>query len=55
MSVMEFLSMGGHGPFIWGSYGVMALLMVVEARQVIARKRRAQRLVRTAPQRGGLS
>jgi len=47
MSVMEFLSMGGHGPYIWGSYGVMALLMIIEARQVIARKRKALALQRS--------
>ncbi|MFA7096904.1 MAG: heme exporter protein CcmD [Gammaproteobacteria bacterium] len=43
MSMMEFFAMGGHGPYIWGSYGVMAALMIWEARQVIARKRRALR------------
>ncbi|MFA5530607.1 MAG: heme exporter protein CcmD [Thiohalomonadaceae bacterium] len=48
MSVMEFLAMGGHGPYIWGSYGVMALLMVIEARQVIARKRKALSLQHAA-------
>jgi len=48
MSVMEFLAMGGHGPYIWGSYGVMALLMVIEARQVIARKRKTLSLQHAA-------
>lgn len=48
MSVMEFLAMGGHGPYIWGSYGVMALLMIIEARQVIVRKRKALSLQRSA-------
>jgi heme exporter protein D len=26
----EFFSMGGRGEFVWGAYGVMALLMIVE-------------------------
>ncbi len=26
----DFFSMGGHGEFVWGAYGVMALLMAVE-------------------------
>jgi heme exporter protein D len=26
----EFFAMGGHGPYIWGSYAVTALFMVVE-------------------------
>lgn len=47
MSVMEFLAMGGHGPYVWGSYGVMLLLMIIEARQVIVRKRKALSLQRT--------
>jgi heme exporter protein D len=26
----QFFSMGGHGEFVWGAYGVMALLMAAE-------------------------
>jgi heme exporter protein D len=29
-SPSEFFAMGGHGLYVWGSYGVTALLMVVE-------------------------
>ena len=29
-SLSEFLAMGGRGGFVWGAYGVMALLMIVE-------------------------
>jgi heme exporter protein D len=29
-SVSEFLAMGGYGPYVWGSYAVTALLMLVE-------------------------
>lgn len=30
MNFHEFLSMNGHGPFIWGAYGMSALLLVLE-------------------------
>jgi heme exporter protein D len=26
----DFFSMGGRGEFVWGAYGLMALLMLVE-------------------------
>ena len=26
----EFFAMGGHGPYIWGSYAVTAVFMVAE-------------------------
>jgi heme exporter protein D len=29
-SLDEFLAMGGYGLYVWGSYGVVALCMVVE-------------------------
>lgn len=29
-SLSEFLAMGRHGVYVWGSVGVMALLMVLE-------------------------
>jgi len=29
-SAGEFFAMGGYGLYVWGSYGVMALWMVVE-------------------------
>jgi len=29
-SLSEFLAMGGRGGFVWGAYGTMAALMVVE-------------------------
>lgn len=35
----EFLSMGGYAPFVWGSYGVMAGLLVVEMVQLRYRRR----------------
>jgi heme exporter protein D len=34
-SFSEFLAMGRHGVYVWGSVGVMALLMVLEPVLVI--------------------
>ena len=28
--VQEFLSMGGYGPYVWGSFGVVLLTVVAE-------------------------
>ncbi|MCW8903918.1 MULTISPECIES: heme exporter protein CcmD [Sedimenticola] len=30
MSVAEFLDMGGYALYVWGSFGVSALLMILE-------------------------
>ena len=38
----EFFSMGGHGLYVWGSYGAMALLMAVEPVLVVLRLRAAR-------------
>jgi heme exporter protein D len=40
----EFFAMGGRGGFVWGAYGTMALLMLVEP--LLARWR--HRAARTA-------
>ncbi len=42
----EFVSMGGYGFYIWGSYLVTALLMVVEV--ILVRRRRQKLLTRLA-------
>jgi heme exporter protein CcmD len=41
VNVTEFLSMGGYGFYVWGSYLVTALALVIEVRLVIGRRRRA--------------
>lgn len=38
MSVSEFFHMGGYGLYVWGSFGVTALLMIVEP--ILLRQRR---------------
>ncbi len=35
----EWLAMGGHGFYIWGSFGVSALFMIVEVILVMRRRR----------------
>jgi len=37
-SPAEFFAMGGYGLYVWGSFGVCALLMIVEP--IMASKRR---------------
>lgn len=37
-SPAAFLAMGGYGLYVWGSFGVCALLMIVEP--ILAHKRR---------------
>ena len=39
-SVSEFLSMGGRGFYVWGSYGLTFLLIAVEL-WLLARRRRS--------------
>ena len=36
-SMSEFFAMGGYAFYVWGSFGVCALLMIVEP--ILARKR----------------
>jgi heme exporter protein D len=36
-SLSDFLAMGGYGLYVWGSYGVAAVLMVAEP--LLARSR----------------
>ncbi|SBT05352.1 Heme exporter protein CcmD [Candidatus Accumulibacter aalborgensis] len=46
-SLSEFLAMGNHGLYVWGSVVVMALLMVAEPMLVLqGRKRLVARLKR---------
>ncbi|MCA3130143.1 MAG: heme exporter protein CcmD [Betaproteobacteria bacterium] len=42
-SVESFLSMGGRGAYVWGSYGVTALLLGLEAVLLVRRHRGARR------------
>lgn len=42
-SAAEFFAMGGYAPYVWGSYAVVALCMLVESLAVRARRMRALR------------
>lgn len=33
-SLSDFLQMGGHGPFVWGSFAVTALVLAIEIIQI---------------------
>jgi len=52
-SPAEFFAMGGYGLYVWGSFGVCALLMIVEPilasqrRKTILRSLRRERLAET--------
>jgi heme exporter protein D len=52
-SPAEFFAMGGYGLYVWGSFGVCALLMIVEPimagrrRKDILRSLRRERLAET--------
>jgi heme exporter protein D len=49
-SFSDFLAMGGYGLYVWGSFGVTALIMAVEpivvARNQNATKSRLKRQIR---------
>lgn len=38
----EFLSMGGYGRYVWGSFGVVALALAIELVGLELRLRRAR-------------
>ena len=38
-SASEFLAMGGYGLYVWGSFGVTALVMLLEVWSLSARRR----------------
>ena len=42
MDAGSFWAMGGHGAFVWGSYGVTALLLIAEIALLRNRSRRAR-------------
>lgn len=47
MSFSEFISMGGYGFYVWGSYGVTFAFMAIEVFLVMRNKRTImQRLAR---------
>jgi heme exporter protein D len=47
-SAEEFFRMGGYGLYVWGSYAVTAVLMLVEPVLAARRRRRAAQRAREA-------
>ncbi|MDD3519080.1 MAG: heme exporter protein CcmD [Chromatiales bacterium] len=47
-SLSDFIAMGGYAPFVWGSYGVTAVLIALEILLLRQRRRRAQQQARLA-------
>ena len=47
-SLNDFLAMGGYALYVWGSYGMTALLVVAEIMVLRARRRRAMDELRRA-------
>jgi heme exporter protein D len=43
-SVGEFVHMGGYGLYVWGSFGMCALVLAVELTGVANRRRQLRRL-----------
>jgi heme exporter protein D len=41
-SLSEFLAMGGYGDYVWGSFGVTALIFIAEIVLVLKRRRAAR-------------
>jgi heme exporter protein D len=41
-SLAEFVAMGGYGLYVWGSYGVTAILIGLEIAMLIKRHRTAR-------------
>jgi heme exporter protein D len=48
-SLSEFISMGGYGLYVWGSYGVTLILLGGEVIMLLKRKRDLSRRA-TSPQ-----
>jgi heme exporter protein D len=49
----EFFAMGGHAPFVWGSFGVTALVVVAELLGIRARRRALRALAAQDEPDGG--
>ena len=43
MSLNEFFSMGGYGIYVWSSYGICAIVLLLNVVQPIMRERRTIR------------
>lgn len=39
MNISEFVSQGGYAAYVWGAYGLAAVLMIAEVFQLRAKRR----------------
>lgn len=53
--VGDFLAMGGHWPWVWGSYGVAVLLVLAESILVARRRRRVTAMLRRRAHAGSVA
>jgi heme exporter protein D len=51
-SVGEFFAMGGYATYVWGSYAVTAIVIIVECVLLAARGRNARRQLRAGKSAG---
>jgi heme exporter protein D len=47
MSLADFFTMGGYGGYVWGAYGLTAVVIAAEIGAVLARLRNARSAART--------
>ena len=40
----DFVAMGGYGLYVWGSFGVTALVLLIEVGSLAARRKAVQRM-----------
>jgi heme exporter protein D len=45
-SFSDFLAMGGYGFYVWGSFGLTALIMAVEPAMALSQRKQRLRLLR---------
>ena len=50
----DFVAMGGYGFYVWGSFGMVALVMLAEVAQIALRRRGLARAQRDGGLGGGL-
>lgn len=50
-ALAEFLHMGGYAFYVWGSYGVAALVFAFNLAAPVLRRRRIERALRNARER----
>ncbi|MBK5936027.1 heme exporter protein CcmD [Halorhodospira halophila] len=47
----DFLAMGGHAPYVWGSFGMVAAVLLVEWLLVSRRRRHLQTMLQRQSRR----